>query len=326
MTQSNWHSWERFFSRRAGRAVPRLDVNDDYSSVPTSVARSLAIFQLGESGGGTIVQQSAGAELPGTNESFARSMAYFVGEENRHATLLAMCVRMLGGELKRKNWTATCFVKVRRLIGLRFKVLVLLAAEVVGLCYYQLLASRLPRGQVRAILRQIAADERGHLDFHCAFLRTQCDGPIAKAVFVVSWRVVMLGAALAVLIDHRRAVADLRIPLRRLWHVWWCYAMLAERTVLAPRSVLPPTVKTRPRREDQRTGECLLGQNPKRAPVPDAWYRRHSAAAFEANSDRFERAAHDWPGSGDSEEHGLQWRQAHTTRSSLSRASSCGDG
>ena len=227
-----WRYWKRIFADRSARELPRLEANPDYSSVPSSVAKSLAIFQLGESGGGTVVQQAANSALPGLDRHYARAVRYFVAEENRHAALLAMCVRALGGKLLKKNWTATCFVKVRRFMGLRFKVLVLLAAEVVGLCYYQLLASRLPQGQVRKLLRDIAADERVHLKFHSAFLRTHCRSRLARAVFLATWRTVMGAAAVAVLLDHYRAIRDLGIPVRRLWHVWWAYANRAEASVL----------------------------------------------------------------------------------------------
>ena len=154
-----WRSWRRFFERRGQRTLPELDVSEDYSHLPRSLARSLAVFQLGESGGGTIVKQAQDAELPGIDDDYAASVALIVREENRHANLLAMCVRMLGGQLLHKNWTARLFVFFRRLVGLRLKVLVLLAAEVVGVCYYQLLAARMPNGRVRQILFEIAEDE-----------------------------------------------------------------------------------------------------------------------------------------------------------------------
>ena len=251
---SGWRYWDRFFADRAARELPRLDVDTDYSCVPRSVAKSLAIFQLGESGGGTVVQQAADSALPGLDRHYARAVRYFVAEENRHAALLAMCVRVLGGKLLKKNWSATCFVKVRRLIGLRFKVLVLLAAEVVGLCYYQLLASRLPRGQVRKLLRDIASDERAHLEFHSTFLRTQCRSRVSRAVFLATWRTVMCAAAVAILLDHYRAIRDLGIPVRRLWRVWWAYANRAETSVLRLRSTCSETFSIDLRASSPRWG------------------------------------------------------------------------
>ena len=65
------------------------------------------------------------------------------------------------------NWTARLFVIARRLIGLRLKIVVLLAAEVVGLCYYHLLAVQLPQSRLRSQLLEIVEDERSHLYFHC---------------------------------------------------------------------------------------------------------------------------------------------------------------
>ena len=100
--------------------------------MPGSLARSLAVFELGESGGGTIVEQARRSGIEAIDDDYADALALFVDEEHRHADILAICVRMLGGTLIRKNWTATLFVFARRLIGLRLKILVLLAAEWVG--------------------------------------------------------------------------------------------------------------------------------------------------------------------------------------------------
>ncbi len=141
----DWRGWKAFFAARCDRPSPRiLDDDPALEGVPASVAHSLAIFQLGESGGGTVVQQVRSSRLPGIDSDYADAMAYFVAEEHRHAELLACCVRALRGRLLQTNWTASLFVTGRRLMGLRLKVMVLLAAEIVGICYYSLIASRLP--------------------------------------------------------------------------------------------------------------------------------------------------------------------------------------
>ncbi|MEE4162842.1 MAG: hypothetical protein V2I25_10060, partial [Woeseiaceae bacterium] len=98
---SGFGHWHDFFRARAGRQLPALDRATDYSQLPPSLAASLAIFQLGESGGGTVVEQARASQLPGVDDDYANAMAYFVAEEHRHANILAMCVRMLGGELRR---------------------------------------------------------------------------------------------------------------------------------------------------------------------------------------------------------------------------------
>lgn len=230
-----WARWRRIFEARTERPLPRLGTGKRYADVPTSVARSLAIFQLGESGGGTVVEQAKASRLPDTDDDYCESLRLFVDEEHRHANLLAMCVRMLGGDLIRKNWTAHLFVFFRRLIGLRTKIMVLLAAEVVGICYYHLLARRLPEGRIRTMLEELVADEQTHLDFHCAFLRRQTRSRWQRLVFRAAWRVTMYAAGLVVLIDHRAALKDLGIPFGTVWQRWMTFGRIAECAIVPDR-------------------------------------------------------------------------------------------
>jgi len=234
--KSTWETWAKFFVKRSNRALPALEQDQDYSALPDSLARSLAIFQLGESGGGAIIKQSLHNNLDGIDEYYAAAMALFVEEEHRHANILAMCVRLLGGRLIRSNWTARLFVFGRRLIGLRLKVVVLLAAEVVGICYYHLLAVHLPPSRLRNQILEIVEDERSHLYFHCDFLRSQTPKQWQKRVFVFVWRVVMGCAAIAVAIDHRKAIRDLNIGLKKVLVRWKSYSVLAEALVVAKSS------------------------------------------------------------------------------------------
>lgn len=231
--QSAWKHWAGFFVQRSNRELPALEQDMDYSALPASLARSLAIFQLGESGGGTIIRQSLHANCDGIDEYYAAAMALFVEEEHRHANILAMCVRLLGGTVIRSNWTAGLFVFGRRLIGLRLKVLVLLAAEVVGLCYYHLLAVHLPPSRLRSQLLEIVEDERAHLIFHCDFLRSQTPKAWQKRAFIVVWRSVMACAAVVVALDHRRAIRDLDIGLKTVLVRWRSYSDLAEVLVVS---------------------------------------------------------------------------------------------
>jgi len=227
----NWKTWQAFFAARSGRPLPGLDDSQDYSGLPASVARSLAIFQLGESGGGTIVEQARDSCIPGAGRHYAVAMQLFVAEEHRHAEILAICVRKLGGSLIRRNWTASLFVFFRRLIGLRLKVLVLLTAEIVGICYYHLLSTRLPASRLRSLLEQIVEDERSHFQFHCSFLRVEVRSRWRRLVFKCAWRLSMSAAAIVTLIDHRAALRDLELPAGVVWRRWMTYGRLAERLI-----------------------------------------------------------------------------------------------
>jgi hypothetical protein len=230
---TNWSHWKAFFGARRHRPGARIFADEPgLDDVPTSVARSLAIFQLGESGGGTVVEQARRSRLPSVDGDYAEAIGLFVAEEHRHAELLACCVRALRGRLIDDNWTARLFVFGRRLIGLRLKIMVLLAAEVVGLCYYRLLGGSLPDGELKNVLREIAADEKAHLEFHCEFLRAQMRSDTHRRLFVIVWRALMFAAALGVLVDHRAALRDLGIPLRRAWRRWWVYSRIAQARIV----------------------------------------------------------------------------------------------
>ncbi len=230
----DWQRWHSYFADRSAVPLPKLDVRSDYSALPASLAASLAVFQLGESGGGTIADQARASKLPGIDSAYAEAMASFVAEEHRHANILAMCVRMLGGELLTRQWTARLFVSIRRMMGLRFKVLVLLIAEIVGICYYHLIASRLPASPLQNWLFKIVADERSHLEFHCDFLRTQIAGRWRRRAFVVAWRALSSVAAMIVWFDHRGALRDLGIGTGTLRQRWLAYSTLAEQLVVSP--------------------------------------------------------------------------------------------
>lgn len=232
---TNWNRWLAFFDGRAQRPLPRLDATADYAALPASLARSLAVFQLGESGGGTVVEQARCSRHVDDSSVYADCLQRFVAEEHRHADLLAMGVRMLGGDLLRRNWTASLFVLGRRLLGLRLKILVLLAAEVVGICYYMAIAAKLPHGPLRQWLSQIVDDERAHLEFHSAFLRSQITS-IWRRLFVAVWRLVITAAGVVVMVDHRRTIRDLGLGRALLWDRWMAIADLAEKLVVGTAS------------------------------------------------------------------------------------------
>ncbi len=227
----NWCEWCDFFSKRSDRLMPAPEANDMYLKLPKSLAESLAIFQLGESGGGTIISQARHSRIREIDAYYANAMALFVDEEHRHADMLASCVHALGGTLIHRNWTAKLFVSARRLIGLRLKVLVLLAAEVVGICYYHLLSSRLPPCDIKSMLAELVSDEKSHLRFHCCFLRSQATSPWRRGIFVMVWRATMLAAAISVTIDHRDALRDLDLDISTVWHRWRDYSRIAEEIV-----------------------------------------------------------------------------------------------
>lgn len=199
-------SWRDHFERNRLRALP--DVGDARVGLPhawaAQLARSLAVFQLGESKGGRLATEIDA--LPDLDADYRAAIKLFIDEEQRHGQLLALCVDALGGQLLSTTWTESLFVVARRLAGVRFKLVVLLAAETIGLAFYRGLCSRLPEGSLRACLAEICDDEVHHLRFHGDAFR-------GRRAFRLAWYPVVVAAAAVVLVDHRRTHRMLGIPL-----------------------------------------------------------------------------------------------------------------
>lgn len=206
-----WSAWRTYFEANARRPLPEIDG----SGVPTAwagpLARSLAVFQVGEGGEGRVAREIERVRLAGIDDDYRAALKLFVREEGRHAKILAAMVRALGGQLRRGAWTERLFVRGRRLLGLRLKLLVLLAAEVVGLGFYGMLAEKLGACPIGQALREIAEDERRHLEFHCAFFRGQARRGVGRVVFMATWTVIAGAACAVVLVDHRATLRAMGI-------------------------------------------------------------------------------------------------------------------
>jgi len=212
-----WSAWRLHFERQRCRALPPRDIPLPLGRPQAAaLARSLARFQLGETGEGRVVAEVARARLDGVDDDYRRALALFIAEEGRHAYILATLVRALGGRLLQATWTARVFVRARRLAGLRFKLLALFAAEVVGIGFYSALAEALPGGPARAALEEIARDELAHLRFHRQFFRITAPRGWRRALFLVAWHAMARAAMTVVLFDHGWTLRALGIPRRAL--------------------------------------------------------------------------------------------------------------
>lgn len=231
-----WTHWRSYFETHARRPMPAPP--RDVDAIPAGwrgpLCASLARFQLGEGGEGRIAREVARAGLAGTDADYQVALGLFVKEEGRHARILAGMVRALGGELLRTHWTERLFVAGRRLIGLRLKLLVLLAAEVLGLGFYALLSRRLGSGTIAEQLREIADDEGMHLEFHADFFRGQVgDRTAARWVFRAAWWSVALLACGVLLVDHRRTLRAMGVPVSTAFVRLLRLVALVDRRVLA---------------------------------------------------------------------------------------------
>lgn len=193
----------------------------------SALARSLAIFQLGESGGGTRLRRYTRsiASLESLR-GYQRAVDHFVAEEQSHAALLARTVTHLRGPLLQKQWTNSIFRWMRDLVNLEFNIQVLLTAELIAEVYFGLLALRCSDPVVQTVAKKILRDEMGHLSFQRDFLyeRLRTLTPTVQRLWRWQFQFIHHATAAVVAWDHRDCLrtlditpADFRARAAKCW-------------------------------------------------------------------------------------------------------------
>jgi hypothetical protein len=139
---------------------------------------------------------------------FAAALRLFLAEEHDHARWLLRAVRALGGQALTRHWSASAFVRIRHLGGVRVELFVLLLAEVLGATFYRAVARQVGDRDLRAMLGQIARDEGVHLAFHVDWHRRVLAGlgPVRRMLVRAAASVFFRGVCLVVMLDHRAAL------------------------------------------------------------------------------------------------------------------------
>jgi hypothetical protein len=172
-------------------------------AVVQPLVRSLEQFQLGDGGGPAYL-------IAFDRERFLREpgmrqlVNLWFAEEREHARLLDCAVQRFGGRCITGHWSFSVFCTVRRWLGVRFELTVLLLTEIVSTTYYRLLKRHVRDDAVRGMCQLILRDEAGHIEFHRARLAHRA--LIGDARFGRLWelcfRMLGLAAATMLWINH----------------------------------------------------------------------------------------------------------------------------
>ncbi|MGW6687153.1 ferritin-like domain-containing protein [Streptomyces sp. NPDC054961] len=216
MIKQGWghEAWLADFEAERERRAARGD--PDWSrgaALPPELVRSLQRFQVGEDGDGSAL--TGKADRAG-DPVYARAVRLFVAEEQNHARMLALLLAAGGAGTLTGHWSDTAFVRLRRLLGLRVELLVLMIAEVVALRYYRAVRDGSADPLTSEVAGRILADEERHVPFHCLRLR-EALAPLpvpARRAATLAWQVLLAGAAAVVAVDHGPALRTLGV--RRL--------------------------------------------------------------------------------------------------------------
>jgi hypothetical protein len=208
---------EYFESNRTGRmTIPwELGVHVE-PRLRRPLIKSLQRFQVGEQGQGTHLKR--GSAKTG-DARYAATIDLFIKEEQEHSRLLARVLHGMGAPLLRWHWSDACFVLVRRLLGLRLELMVLLVAEMIAKRYYRMLRDGTGDPVVKAMCEQILRDEQAHVAFHCEYLHNALAYlPFLVRVFVhFGWRCFFYGVCLLVMYDHRQVMRATGLSPNEFW-------------------------------------------------------------------------------------------------------------
>jgi len=207
--------WLLYFQNNKRDRVDLKFENDSWIplAVRVPLIRSLQRFQIGETGEGKHLRKYARR----TNDpKYVECIDLFIKEEQYHALVLAQMIQSMDGVLLTWHWSNLAFIGLRRMLGLKTELFILLIAEIIGKCFYNACAGSLENPRMRDAFSLIVLDEIAHLEFHCEFLHDQMkpfSHAIRQACYLV-WSVLFLAACLVFIADHIRAFKAINISPR----------------------------------------------------------------------------------------------------------------
>ncbi|WP_031173668.1 ferritin-like domain-containing protein [Streptomyces durhamensis] len=211
MGTGGFAKWTRRFEDELERR--RTQGDPDWAQRPTlhpAVWAGIQRFQVGEDGDGANL---VGKADEAGDSDYAQAVRLFVAEEQNHARLLARLLAAGGVPTLSGHWSDAVFVRLRRLMGLRTELLVLMIAEVVALRYYRALRDGTDDPLTSDVAGRILADEQRHVPFHCERLHASlAELPRAlRRPVMTLWRLLLLAVSLVVAVDHGPALRQLGV-------------------------------------------------------------------------------------------------------------------
>ncbi|MFF4900896.1 ferritin-like domain-containing protein [Streptomyces sp. NPDC001068] len=235
MHTDGFAKWTRRFEeereRRRAQGDPDWGRN---ATLHPAVWAGIQRFQVGEDGDGANL---VGKADEAGDADYGRAVRLFVAEEQNHARLLARLLAAGGIPTLTGHWSDTAFVRLRRLMGLRMELLVLMIAEVVALRYYRALRDGAGDALTSEVAGRILSDEERHVPFHCERLHAslgELPQPVRRPVMTL-WRLLLLAACLLVAADHGPALRRLGIGRLRFVGDVMASSRAVVSAVLVPR-------------------------------------------------------------------------------------------
>jgi hypothetical protein len=219
--------WVAYFEANAGRRVPvPWEVGAGVGPAElAAIAGSLRGWQLGETSDGSHLLAAARDYAARVGDpGFVDAVRLFVAEEQRHGADLGRFLDLAGVPRAARDWGDALFRAARYAVP-RMEVWAtpVVMVETHAMVYYNALRRATGSAVLRAVCRQILADEVPHIRFQCerlAVLHRRRPRPL-WALTMAAHRVLFAGITLAVWAGHRRALRAGGYTFGRFWRAAW---------------------------------------------------------------------------------------------------------
>ncbi|HAV62434.1 MAG TPA: hypothetical protein DCY13_08735 [Verrucomicrobiales bacterium] len=202
----NYQRWISHFERnRENRPEPDWTAPIDIPPRKLKpLLKTLAQFQLGDGGGPCCLIAIDAGRLLNRSPELERVVDLWFREEAEHARLLGRALDRFGGQPIKTHWSFRAFCRVRRWLGVRFELQVLLLTELVSTAYYRVLQRYVDDPAIHQMCALILRDEGGHVDFHRDRLAHANPSPASPlgALWQVQFWLCGLAAASVLWVNH----------------------------------------------------------------------------------------------------------------------------
>lgn len=174
MADFDYERWLRYFARNAHRRL-KIDFTEETELSPEMkrmIVPSVSAFQTGERSEGSCLRRAVKSFAEDKEEPvYPKVMEYFIDEENSHSDYLLQYMTYHGIERKETHVLDGIFRRLRRIMGIRSEIMVLVTAEIIALSYYTALANAAESKALKRICGKMLQDELPHVIFQSYTLR-----------------------------------------------------------------------------------------------------------------------------------------------------------
>lgn len=202
----DYDRWLNHFTRnREHRPEPdwSAPINLPASTIPP-LLRTLTQFQLGDGGGPCSLIAFDARRFRSSSAAAEQLVDAWFREEAEHSRLLSYAVKRFGGQPINSHWSFSAFCAVRRWLGVRFELQVLLLTELVSTAYYRVLQRHVNDPAIHQMCQLILRDEGGHVEFHKDRLAHANPSPglLLDALWRLQFWLCGFGAATVLWVNH----------------------------------------------------------------------------------------------------------------------------